>query len=370
MRIAIVGCGQLSRMMAIAGIPLGLQFSFVKDNIGQSNECVEGLGLIQESPEKGGEGYNKQAIEKLYNDLGKPDCVTVEKEQVDLDLLIALTDFCPVYPGIEAVKACQHRGEEKQLLANLSIPTSPYFYNTKAVEAVAELGFPVMVKSCTEGYDGKNQWLLKTKQDAEEFDALNVQDYIIEAFVAFDKEISQVSVRSKSGEIKHYALADNHHEKGILIGSITPAVNISEKLIGKAQRHMESLLTELNYVGVLAMECFVLGDDLMVNELAPRVHNSGHWTQLGSITCQFENHVRAILGISLGSTSQVSPTAMLNLIGTELPSFDVLDENSTLYWYNKTVRDNRKLGHINFVANTHEELYQKMSELGDKVSSK
>jgi 5-(carboxyamino)imidazole ribonucleotide synthase len=365
MRIAVVGCGQLSRMLAIAGIPLGIQFSFVKDDAGQSNECVEGLGVIQASPAKVSDTnqYDKKEIEQLYKDLGQPDCITVEKEQVDLELLIALADFCPIYPGIAAIKACQHRGQEKQLLASLDIPTSPYFYNTKAVEAVQKLGFPVMVKSCTEGYDGKNQWLIKTDADAEQFDALNSQDYIIEAFVAFDKEISQVSVRSKEGDIKHYSLADNHHEKGILIGSVAPAVNISEQLSAKAQAYMESLLTELDYVGVLAMECFVTGDSLMVNELAPRVHNSGHWTQLGSVTCQFENHIRAIAGICLGNTKQISTAGMFNIIGTEQPSFDVLDENATLYWYNKTVRANRKLGHINFLGENHEEVNKKIALL-------
>ena len=109
------------------------------------------------------------------------------------------------------------------------------------------------------------------------------------------------------------------------------------------------------------MECFVTGDNLMVNELAPRVHNSGHWTQLGSVTCQFENHIRAIAGICLGNTKQISTAGMFNIIGTEQPSFDVLDENATLYWYNKTVRANRKLGHINFLGENHEEVNTKMA---------
>tara|TARA_R110001583_G_scaffold7720_3_gene37874 strand:- start:58593 stop:59711 length:1119 start_codon:yes stop_codon:yes gene_type:complete len=364
MRIAIVGCGQLSRMLALSGIPLGIQFSFIQDDISQSRECVEGLGIIEKSPIKlaGNSGYDKQAIVQLYQDLGKPDCITVEKEQVDLALLQALALLCPIYPGVEAIKACQHRGQEKQLLAKLGIPTSPYFYNQSALQAVKELGFPVMVKSCTEGYDGKNQWLIKTQADAEQFDQLGIDDYIIEAFVAFDKEVSLVSVRNKKGQIEHYSVTDNHHEQGILKHSIAPAINLSETAQLEAQGYMESLLNELDYVGVMAMECFVIGNQLMINELAPRVHNSGHWTQLGSITCQFENHIRALAGLSLGNTQQIAVTGMFNLIGTEKPPFDALTENVKLYWYNKTVKAQRKLGHINFIGENHQEIREKMMQ--------
>ena len=242
MRIAIVGCGQLSRMLALAGLPLGIQFSFIQDDIKQSRDCVEGLGIIQKPPIKliNTNDYDAIQIEQLYQDLGQPDCITVEKEQVDLALLKALATFCPIYPSVEAIKACQHRGEEKRLLAKLNIPTSPYFYNISAVQAVQTLGYPVMVKSCTEGYDGKNQWLIKSQSNAENFDQLNVQDFIIEAFVAFDKEISLISVRNQSGQIEHYSLTDNHHEQGILMRSIAPAVDISNNLKLQAQRYMES----------------------------------------------------------------------------------------------------------------------------------
>jgi len=364
MRIAIVGCGQLSRMLALAGMPLGIKFSFIHDDINQNRDCVEGLGIIKQSPSKTKDinRYDAQKIEQLYQALGRPDCITVEKEQVDLELLQALAIFCPIYPSIAAIKACQHRGEEKQLLANLGIPTSPYFYNTSAKQAVQTLGYPVMVKSCTEGYDGKNQWLIKNRSDAEHFDELNVQDYIIEAFVEFNKEISLISVRSKSGKIEHYSLTDNHHEQGMLKRSIAPALNISDNLKLQAQRYMESLLCELEYVGVMAMECFVIGDKLMINELAPRVHNSGHWTQLGSITCQFENHIRALAGLSLGSTQQISATGMFNIIGTECPPFEAIAENAKLYWYNKTVKSNRKLGHINFIGENQNMISQQMAQ--------
>jgi len=363
MRIAIVGCGQLSRMQALAGLPLGIKFSFIHDDLNQNQDCVEGLGIIKPAPNKfeASNRYNEQDIEQLYQALGKPDCITVEKEQVDLELLQALTAYCPIYPSIAAIKACQHRGQEKQLLTSLAIPTSPYLYNASAQQAGQTLGYPVMVKSCTEGYDGKNQWLIKNNADAQQFDALDIKDYIIEAFVDFDKEVSQISVRHQNGQIEHYSLTDNEHVQGMLTRSIAPAANITDELRLQAQHYMESLLNKLDYVGIMAMECFVIGDKLMINELAPRVHNSGHWTQLGSITCQFENHIRALAGLSLGSTAQIATTGMLNIIGTERPAFASIAENAKLYWYNKSVKSNRKLGHINFIADNHNTLSQQMA---------
>lgn len=366
MRIAIVGCGQLSRMLALAGIPLGIKFSFVQDDLAQVLDCVEGLGVIAPAPAKLAETetYVRADIEQLYQVLGKPDCITVEKEQVDITLLKALSEFCPIYPNMKAIRACQHRGEEKNLLASLKIPTSPYFHNISAIDAVKALGLPAVVKSCTEGYDGKNQWVLKTVEDAAHFDTLNIQDYIVEAFVAFDKEISLVSVRNKQGDIKHYSLTDNIHVKGMLTNSIAPAINLSDKVTVLAQDYMERLMNDLDYVGVMAMECFVLGEELMINELAPRVHNSGHWTQLGSLTCQFENHIRALAGLSLGSTQQIAVTGMLNLVGVELPAFETIEENAKLHWYNKSVRPNRKLGHVNFIGEDRAVIAQQMAKFG------
>ncbi|ABM03804.1 5-(carboxyamino)imidazole ribonucleotide synthase [Psychromonas ingrahamii 37] len=367
MRIAIVGCGQLSRMMALAGLPLGIQFSFIHDDKSQNRDCVQGLGIIEYSPDKikSTNSYDTKAIAQLYQALGQPDCISVEKEQVDLALLQALADFCPIYPCVAAIKACQHRGEEKQLLTDLAIPTSPYFYNNGAKQAVQTLGYPVMAKSCTEGYDGKNQWLIKTPSDAVQFDKLQIEDYIIEKFIEFDKEISLISVRSQSGQIKHYSLTENHHQQGMLTHSIAPALNIPDSVKLQAQHYMESLLNQLEYVGILAIEFFVVGDSLMVNELAPRVHNSGHWTQLGSITCQFENHIRALAGLNLGSTEQIAVTGMFNLIGTKQPPFDALTQNSKLYWYNKAPKAKRKLGHINFIAENQQLVKQQMIQLAD-----
>jgi 5-(carboxyamino)imidazole ribonucleotide synthase len=351
MRIAIVGCGQLSRMMALAGIPFGIQFSFINDSDNDDTRCVDGLGKVVKLTDYWQEGQDAQ---RLFDALEKPDCVTVEKEQVDIKILEVLAPLTQVNPCVDAVKACQHRHNEKSLLARLTIPSSPSLYCVTANEAMEKLNLPMVVKSCSDGYDGKNQWVLKTVEDVENFDKLTVEDYIIEAWIKFEREVSIVSVRGLTGDIVHYTLTENLHTNGILIKSIAPAPHITDALTQKAQSYMESILVDLNYVGVMAMECFVLNDDLIINELAPRVHNSGHWTQIGSVTCQFENHIRALAGIALGSTETLGNVGMLNLIGTDIPTLDemsqTLGDSSKLYWYNKVPRPGRKLGHINFLA--------------------
>lgn len=358
MRIAIVGCGQLSRMLALAGLPLGIKFSFIKDTPNQDTSCVDGLGPVVPLVQDWQTTENLQA---LYNELGNPDCITVEKEQVDINLLRALKDFCPLSPNAEAVFACQHRKNEKELLSRLAIPTSPWHYCVTAAKAMEDLSLPLVVKSCSDGYDGKNQWILKTPADVENFDNLDTQDYIIEAWIKYDREISLVSARGNNGEIKHYELTENTHKNGILVKSIAPATALTPAMSAKAHSYMESLMTDMNYVGVMAMECFVVGDELIINELAPRVHNSGHWTQMGSVTCQFENHVRAIAHLPLGSTQRLGEVGMINLIGTEAPTFSLLTPTSKLYWYNKSVRPGRKLGHVNFLSDSLETLQKEMA---------
>jgi 5-(carboxyamino)imidazole ribonucleotide synthase len=359
MRIAILGCGQLSRMLALAGLPLGIKFSFINDTSEQATDCVDGLGLIVSLPQN---WQSEQDISELYNALGKPDCITVEKEQVDVKLLQSLQPYCDIFPNPEAIIACQHRYREKKLLEKLSIPTSPFVYCVSAKEALNTLQLPMVVKSCSDGYDGKNQWVLKTMEDVEHFDSLTIQDYIIEAWIKFEREVSLVSVRAKNGDIQHYALTDNIHEKGILKQSIAPAIEQNNLLTTKAHAYMESLLTTLDYVGVMAMECFVINGELMINELAPRVHNSGHWTQVGSVTCQFENHIRAVSALMIGSTKSLGTTGMINLIGTEKPPLESLSAFSSLHWYNKSVKPQRKLGHVNFFDKDRENLVRQMND--------
>ncbi|MDE1460799.1 5-(carboxyamino)imidazole ribonucleotide synthase [Spartinivicinus poritis] len=353
MHIAIVGCGQLSRMLALAGIPMGLKFSFIAD-AGEDSRCVEGLGtIVRWQP--------SEPVSAIYDGLGQPDRITVEKEQVDVSLLSALQAYCPVHPNPQAFATCQHRYQEKQLLDKLGIGCAAYLYGQPTEASAAKIPLPVVVKSCREGYDGKNQWVLKHQQEVDAFSQqAKEQNYIVEQWIPFDKEISQVSVRGANGEMRHYPLAENRHEQGILKQSVAPAEAISEQLCLAAQDYMCRIMRALDYVGVMAMECFVVKDQLLVNELAPRVHNSGHWTQSGSKTCQFTNHLRAIAGLPLGSTDPHGVTGMVNLIGTIKPPLASLPPNAALHWYNKAVRPGRKLGHINFTGANRESLIRQM----------
>ena len=366
MRIAIVGCGQLSRMLALAGIPMGLKFSFINDNAQPDTACINGLGDLVD-------WQLGDDFADLYAALGEPDLVTVEKEQLNVDLLIGLQAFCPVYPSPDAVAICQDRHQERLLLDKLNIPCSGYVYGEPLDVCVERLSLPLVIKSCRDGYDGKNQWVLRVPEDVIALEAefaarqpLN-RDYIAEQFVSFDREVSQVSARTINGDIYHYPLAENEHQQGILKQSIAPAPGTNNHHQALAQQYLERIAKALNYVGVLAVEFFVCGEQLLVNELAPRVHNSGHWTQSGSQTCQFENHLRAITGAALGSTKAHVISGMVNLIGIEKPALSALSATSKLYWYDKSVRPGRKLGHMNFQASDIETLNAAMLQFRDNI---
>ncbi|WP_394230244.1 5-(carboxyamino)imidazole ribonucleotide synthase [Shewanella colwelliana] len=355
MRIGIIGCGQLARMMALAGLPLGIKFSFVADSgVDTDLSCVEGLGII--APWQPG-----QSIEDLYQALGKPDVITVEKEQVDLHLVQQLETYCTVRPSAASIAQCKSRIKEKQLLAKLDIPCAPFTYQVDLAQSAATLGLPMVIKSLDEGYDGKNQWVVHDNDSLNTLAASeNFGDHLIEQWIPFDKEVSLIGTRGHDGDIHFYPLTENVHRKGILIRSTAPAKHISPKMEAAAQDYMRRLLEAEDYVGVLAMELFVVGDQLLVNELAPRVHNSGHWTQMGATTCQFENHIRAVAGLPLGATTLTSKTGMLNLLGVAVPPMKALSSSSSLHWYNKESKPNRKLGHINFTAADYVSLDQQM----------
>jgi len=344
MHIAIVGTGQLARMMALAGWRMGFTFAFLAEP-GENPLCVEGLGdVVERTPGLSGEA--------LYKALGEPQVVTVERESVDVDLLKALQPHCSVHPSPEAVGISQHRGREKSYMRSIDIPTAPFRVITSAAElqaAVEELGYPVFVKSCEDGYDGKGQWKL---DDKAQLDAVIEElpaefDFVAEGMVKFDKEVSQIAARTEDGRCVFYPLTENQHSNGILVNSIAPAELSSPAVAEQAQQIAEKLLTTIDYVGVLSIEFFVVGDQLMVNEIAPRVHNSGHWTQAAGICSQFENHMRAISNSELGDTIPATFTGMINLLGEDASSDFLKQGNVEIHLYNKSLRPGRKVGHIN-----------------------
>ncbi|MCW7554893.1 5-(carboxyamino)imidazole ribonucleotide synthase [Endozoicomonas gorgoniicola] len=375
MKVGIVGCGQLSRMLALAGWPMGFRFSFLADP-DEPVRCIEGLGSVVRLD-------TTMTAGDVFSGLGNPDVITVERESVNVALLRQLKAFCPVYPDPEIVWAIQNRHREKTLVAGLGIPLSPWevFREREPVqEAIARIGgLPVVIKSTEDGYDGHNQWIIDSSEQLEAFEkereallerkdwlqesaTKGIHEWIVEKKIAFDREISVIGARTPDGDIAMYTSGENHHDKGILVHSVIPAPDLSEQLHNKARDYICRLLQETGYVGVLAVECFVAGNELLVNELAPRVHNSGHWTIDGAATSQFENHLRAIASLPLGNTAhQDGVVGMYNLLGqkhsddSQAPD-QLITKGTYLHWYNKTSRPGRKLGHLNILAENEEEL--------------
>ena len=217
------------------------------------------------------------------------------------------------------------------------------------------------------GYDGKGQWLLRTAEDVERVrPELPDVPMILEKFVPFTRELSILGVRGRGGEIAFYPLIENHHRGGILRLSLAPAPNLTASLQQEAEHAAQKVLEALDYVGALCIEFFEVGGRLLANEMAPRVHNSGHWTIEGAVTSQFENHLRAILGMPLGSTAAVGVSAMINLIGEIPESAEVLNvSNAHLHLYGKEPRAGRKLGHVTVRADHPEKLQQRLIALPD-----
>jgi len=250
---------------------------------------------------------------------------------------------------------------EKALFDQLQIPVAPY----QAVDSLASLqqavktlGLPLVLKTATGGYDGKGQFVLRSEDQIEQAWAElgPAKSLIAESFVTFSREVSIIAVRGQDGEVKTWPLAENHHHHGILSHSIVPAPN-STDLQPAAQDYITRLLNHLNYVGVLTLELFVTEQGLFANEMAPRVHNSGHWSIEGAVCSQFENHIRAVAGLPLGSTEVVRPTVMINIIGQYPKSEQVLALNGAhLHLYNKTERAGRKIGHITLMPNDSSQL--------------
>ena len=350
MSIGILGGGQLGYMLALAGYPLGMRFRFFDP----SPEAP--VGRI--APRVTGEYTDRTALEKFAHGL---EVVTYEFENVPVDAAHFLAKRVPCYPAPAALEAAQDRLREKQLFEKLGILTTEYAAVPAASEldpGIKKLGLPVVLKTRRMGYDGKGQWILKTPQDVEiARQGLPRLPFIMERFIPFTRELSILAVRDREGKIAFYPLVENHHRNGILRLSLAPAPGVAPEIQKSAEDAARKVLESLNYVGVLAIEFFERYGELLANEMAPRVHNSGHWTIEGAVTSQFENHLRAINGLPLGATTPIGASAMINLIG-ELPrTAQVLALPSAhLHLYGKEPREGRKLGHVTLRAPTFETL--------------
>ncbi|MBM0108401.1 5-(carboxyamino)imidazole ribonucleotide synthase [Steroidobacter sp. S1-65] len=342
MKIGIIGAGQLGRMLALAGYPLGLRFVFLD----QSSEAPGGqVGRIVP-----GAFDDPAKLQELANQV---DVVTFDVENVPVAAVESIASQKPFLPPVKALGASQDRLHEKTLFQQLKIPTPP-FAAVDSLEdlqaAVEKIGLPGVLKTRRLGYDGRGQFYLRKPADLEAaWDALGSVPLIYEGFVDFSREVSIIGVRSTTGETLFYPLSANTHSQGILRYSTAPYRNAP--LQKQAETYMRRLLKHLDYAGVLTIEFFVKGGKLIANEMAPRVHNSGHWTIEGAHTSQFENHVRAILGLPLGSTQAHGHSAMMNFIGT-IPELGNILRVSGVHFhsYGKEPRPNRKLGHCTINA--------------------
>jgi 5-(carboxyamino)imidazole ribonucleotide synthase len=366
MKVAIVGCGQLARMMAMSGLQMGIECSFLAGPE-EDVRCVRGLGRVLRL-----QPGAKPA--QILAELGHPDVVTVERESVDVDLLEQFTSHCAVYPRPDTIRKLQHRLREKQLIDGLQLDTAPFrgaHTVTQVADAADQLGLPVVVKTASNGYDGRGQTWLRSSGDVSAFCSEERRgDWLVESGVAFEREISLLAARSSTGELAFYPATENRHREGILETSVAPATDLSATLQQRARDYALALLEDLDYVGVLAMECFVVGDRLLINELAPRVHNSGHWTLRSEATSQFENHLRAILGLPLGDTGVTRYEGIINILGNYNAETTLrrLTSRASLVDYDKLPGPSRKLGHVHVSGNDYHDLIQEMSSLQEHLN--
>lgn len=356
MKIGILGGGQLARMLSLAGTPLGVDFVFLCQ---AHDACAAVVGEHLHA-----RFDDEAALRQLA---AQVDLITYEFESVPAESVAYLSTQLPIYPPVQALATARDRLYEKTLFNDLGVKTAA-FINLGSLDdlqqAVAKIGLPAIIKTRTEGYDGKGQQFIREASGLESaWAAMQGAPAIIEAFVPFDREVSIIAVRSVSGEMAFYPLTENEHRDGILHKSTALA---NDPMQGLAESYAKRLLEHLNYVGVLAIEFFQVGDELLVNEMAPRVHNSGHWTIEGAETSQFENHIRAILDWPLGSTALLGHTVMLNLIG-ELPdSKKILAQpHAHLHLYGKDERPGRKLGHITICANDEASVSETIQAIGE-----
>ncbi len=336
--VGILGGGQLARMMAIAGAPLGLRFRVV--------DTVKDACASQVAPLTCADYNDFDAITQFSEGI---DVVTFDFENVPADTAMFLASRVPVFPNPQALAVAQDRLEEKQLFQRLGM-TTPEFATVDSREdlaaGVAKVGFPAILKTRRLGYDGKGQIRLRSADDLDAAWAkLGGVPLILEAMVPFEREISVIAVRGRGGEFATYPLTQNFHQNSILSASLSPAPHTGA-MDETAVRHARRLAEELDYVGVFALELFVHKGRLLANEMAPRVHNSGHWTIEGARTSQFENHLRAVLGWPLGGTGAHETSVLLNWIGEVPDALPVLAEPLG-HWhdYGKTPRAGRKVGH-------------------------
>ena len=350
-RVGIVGGGQLGLMLAEAGAELGIECVALdpSDGAPASRACRQIVAPYDD----------EHALAQLA---AASDVATYEFENVPVDAARFLADRVPVFPPPEALEVTQDRVREKTLFDAIGLDTAawaPVASKEELEEALEIVGVPGVLKTRRLGYDGRGQARLSRVDDAADaWRSIGEAPSILEALVPFDRELSIIGVRARDGAVAFYPLVENRHRDGILRVSIAPAPGIAEAMQAAAEDHARAVMDRLGYVGVLAIELFQVGRRLFGNEIAPRVHNSGHWTIEGAPTSQFENHLRAICGREPGPTTPSTYSGMVNLIG-RMPAEASLpaDPGVHVHAYGKHERPGRKLGHVTVVGDTGDTVF-------------
>ena len=362
--VGILGGGQLARMMVLAGAPMGLRFELFDP---ASDACGAQL-----APLTVGAFDDREALAAFA---AKVDVVTFDFENVPAESAQWLAERVPVHPSPSALAVAQDRLSEKTLFQQLDIPLPPFAdirSRDELATKAAEFGLPCILKTRRLGYDGKGQFRLRSEADIDAaWDALGAQvektGLILEGFVAFQREVSVVAVRGRDGSFRAYPVTGNWHVDGVLSASVAPA-RLSAAEHDAAIGHARRLADHLQYVGVFALELFCRDGELLANEMAPRVHNSGHWTIEGSETSQFENHLRAVLGLPLGDTRMLGHACMLNWIGV-MPDAEAVLAQASGHWhdYGKQPRDGRKVGHATLRDDDAGDLATALEQVGNAL---
>jgi 5-(carboxyamino)imidazole ribonucleotide synthase len=356
MRVGILGGGQLGRMLALSGYPLGLTFRFFDPS---PDSPARHIGELIAAP------YDDHAaLRRFARDL---DVVTYEFESVPVTAVEQIATLVPVFPPARALAAAQDRLRERETLTQLGIAVAPYASvdsRDTLTTAAENIGYPALLKTRTLGYDGKGQALVHTPGDLDgAWTQVGERPAILERFVSFSRELSVLGVRTRNGDFAVYPLVENQHSEGILRFSFAPA-EAGEGTRAAAEDIVRRLADALDYVGVLAVELFDTEDGLVANEIAPRVHNSAHWTIEGAETSQFENHLRAILGYPLGSTQAIGHSAMVNVIGRVPPLERLLAVADVhVHMYGKSASHRRKLGHVTVRADDPVTVRERLKKL-------
>lgn len=364
--VGILGGGQLARMLALAGAPLGLRFLVL--------DATPDACAAQFAPLLRADYRDRAGLEEFAR---RVDVATFDFENVPAESAQWLAERIPVFPAPRALAVAQDRLAEKSLFCELNIPVPAFADIASRADlnaAIAKIGTPAILKTRRLGYDGKGQFRIRSAADIDAaWNALGAQasgsaekavGLILEGFITFEREISMIAVRGRDGEFRAWPLTENWHDNGILSASLAPA-KLEPTVADLAMTYARRVAESLDYVGVFALELFLKDGALLANEMAPRVHNSGHWTIEGAETSQFQNHLRAVLGLPLGSTSALGASCMLNWIG-DLPEPRAVLSDPCGHWhdYGKSPREGRKVGHATLRADTGDELASALERVG------